>query len=72
MYLMTVLVGGGRLREDEGREGEVEEGILEALQLMPTHHLQQFYTYLIGQVLHNYFSTVAHTYIFLYARWNLR
>ena len=57
--------GWGRLREDEGRKSEVEEGILEALQLMPTHHLQQFYTYLIRQNLcYTYFGTVAHTYYF--------
>ena len=51
--------GWGRLREDEGRKSEVEEGILEALQLMPTHHLQQFHTYLIWQNL---------CYIFRYSR----
>ena len=52
--------GWGRLREDEGRKSEVEEGILEALQLMPTHHLQQFYTYLIWQNLcYTYFCTLV-------------
>ena len=60
--------GWGRLREDEGRKSEVEEGILEALQLMPTHHLQQFYTYLIWQNL-CYILRYSRTYIlFLYTR----